>query len=138
MKSKKQIQEAIKNGEMFPIVDNMEYNTLIRRPQLYALIIGATTRTIKMQLTGLYRGIDNIEYLTFYTDEEINGQNKHAIEYRSTTFDNIYDYDKVAVDELKNNFRNINRVAKDYGYNSLEDFLKTYNTYMEELPERMI
>ena len=138
MKSAKQIQEAIKNGEMFPILDNMEYNNLINKPQLYALIKSASTRTIKMKLTGLYRDVDGIEYITFTTEEPINDETNHAIEYRDTTLDDVYDYDKIAIDILKNDFRNINRVAKDYGYSSLESFLKTYNDCVEELPERMI
>jgi len=138
MKNYESVQTSIKNNDMIRITTNAEFNTLSAKPQLYALIKGARTKTIKMKLTGLYRDSEGTEYISFVTEEPINDRTVHNVEFRNETFNDIYDYDIMAVDKAKNDFANINRVAIDRGYAGLDDFLSTYNSMLKELPERMI
>ncbi len=130
--------EQWENGELISIKDNIEYNTLKSKPQLYG--VQYSNKYFKLELIDLVHGISDhdFQYLIFKSEEEINGKNIHIISVNDGIFNQILDYDKWLLDKIKNDFSNVNRVCVDYGHKGLEDFLETYNKLKDEYPERML
>ncbi len=79
-----------------------------------------------------------IQYIIFATEDEIVGFDLHMTELYNSTFNDIYDYDMGLINKLKSDFQNIDRMARDYGHKSLEDFLDKYNNVRDEYPERIL
>lgn len=131
------LEEAIKNDTLISIEDNIEYNKLNKAPQLWGLL--SHRRYFKIEFIDLVQDtVTDKEYLLFRSEEPVNGIIEHGVEFTETTLNDVYDYDKPFIDKIKNDFANINRVAVDYKYNGLEDFLKQYNELREQYPERML
>jgi hypothetical protein len=131
------ILEHYENGDLISIKDNLQYNNLKDKPEVYGT--RSTNIYFKMKLVDLVKLPDNqFEYIIFKTEERIQDKFIHSIMVGPSTFDLIYDYDVGMVTKMKNHFSNINRFAIDYGYSSLSDFLSQYNSALEKYPERMV
>ncbi len=131
------LEEAYKNNTLISIEDNLEYNRLKKATQLWGLLRYRTY--FKIEFIDLVRDTtDDKEYLLYRSEEPINGIVEHGVEFTETTLNDVYDYDKGNIDKVRNDFTNINRLAIDYKYSGLEDFLEQYNKLKEEHPERMI
>ena len=131
------LEEAYKNDTLISIEDNIEYNQLKKAPQLWGLLI--YRRYFKIEFIDLVRDtVTDKEYLLYRSEEPINDIIEHGIEFTETTFNDVFDYDKAYVDKVKNDFVNINRLAIDYKYSCLEDFLDQYNKLREQYPKRML
>ncbi len=131
------LEEAYKNNTLISIEDNLEYNRLKKATQLWGLLRYRTY--FKIEFIDLVRDTTTgTEYLLYRSEFPINDILEHGVELGETTFDDVYDYDKGYVDKVKIDFANINRIAIDYKYSGLEEFLEHYNKLKEEHPERMI
>jgi hypothetical protein len=132
-----EVLELYKKGDLISIKDNFEYNILKDKPELYGTRYA--NNYFKMKLIDLVKfPDDDVEYIVFETEELINDKTLHISMVEPLTFDQIYDYDVGLVDKTKSHFININRVAIDYGYASLSEFLTRFNELKEKYPERML
>ena len=111
---------------------------LLKKKQLYGKVRGNRYVPIKFIDLVCESETPNQYCLVFTTDEEISGKTFHMVELIDNVIMEVYDYDKSYIDKLKNDMKNLNRTAIDYGYESIEDFFNQYNKQLEELPERML